>query len=88
MESYSIELVFVASAQLFPENTFSSFTNFLPEQLNLESQWEVAVSEKSDPTMYQNFTDGKFIFLDEETFRVIWILLSGTWSSPFHYGYC
>ena len=55
-----------ASAQLFAENTLSSFTNFLPEQLNLEGQWEVAISETSYPSMYQNVTEGKFMCLDKK----------------------
>ena len=52
--------------ELFPNNTLSSFTNFLPEQLNLEGQWEVAISETSYPSMYQNITEGKFKFFDEK----------------------
>ena len=66
MESLTIELVSNASAQLFPDNTLSSFTNFLPEQLNLEGQWEVAISEISYPSMYQNVTEGKFMFFDKK----------------------
>ena len=66
MESFTIELVSNASAQLFPENTLSSFTNFLPEQLNLDGQWEVAISEISYPSMYQNVTEGKFMFFDKK----------------------
>ena len=50
MESFTIELVSSASAQLFPDNTLSSFINFLPEQLNLDGQWEVAISETKHPT--------------------------------------
>ena len=42
-----MELGFNASGELFPDNTLSSFTNFLPEQLNLQGQWEVAISEIS-----------------------------------------
>ena len=61
MESFTIELVSNASAQLFPDNTLSSFTNFLTEQLNLDGQWEVAISETSYPSMYQNVTEGKFM---------------------------
>ena len=49
MESFTIEMVFNASAQLFPDDTLSCFTNFLPEQLNLEEQGEVAISEISYP---------------------------------------
>ena len=66
MESLTIELVSNASAQLFPDNTLSSFTNFLTEQLNLEGQWEVAISEISYPSMYQNVTEGKFMFFDKK----------------------
>ena len=66
MESFTIELVSNASAQLFPENTLISFTNFLPEQLNLDGQWEVAISEISYPSMYQNVTAGKFLFFDKK----------------------
>ena len=66
MESSTIELVSNASAQLFPDNTLSSFTNFLPEQLNLEGQWEVAISEISHPSMYQNVTEEKFMFFDKK----------------------
>ena len=66
MESYTIELVSNAYAQLFPDNTLSSFTNFLPQQLNLEDQWEVAISEISYPSMYQNVTEGKFMFFDKK----------------------
>ena len=66
MESFTIESVSNASAQLFPDNTLSSFTNFLPKQLNLEGQWEVAISELSYPSMYQNVTEGKFMFFDKK----------------------
>ena len=47
MDSFTKELVANASGELFPDNTLSSFKNFLPEQLNLEGQWEVAISEIS-----------------------------------------
>ena len=66
MYSFTIELVSNAFGELFPVNTLSSFTNFLPEHANLEGQWEVAISEKSYPSMYQNITEGKFKFFDEK----------------------
>ena len=53
-----------ASVQLFPDNTLSSFTSFSPKQLNPESQWDVAISEISYPSKYQNVTEGKFMFFD------------------------
>ena len=54
-----------ASAQLFPDNTVSSYANFLPEQLNLDGQGEVAISEISYPSIYQNVTEEKFMFFDK-----------------------
>ena len=66
MDSFTIELVCNASGDLFPDNTLSSFTNFLPEQVNLEGQWEVAISEISYPSMYQNITEGYFKFFYEK----------------------
>ena len=65
MESLTIELVSSASVQLFPDTTLSSSTNFLQEQLNLDGQWEVAISELSYPSRYKNGTDGKSMFFDK-----------------------
>ena len=72
MEWFTSEFVSNAIAQLFPDNSLSSFTNFLPEQLNLERQWEVAISEKILPitvptqNLSQNVTEGKFSFFDKK----------------------
>ena len=44
---FKIEFVSNASLQLFPINTLSSSTNFMSEQVNLDGQWEVAISEIS-----------------------------------------
>ena len=65
MDSFTIELVSKTFGELFPNNTLSSFTNVLPEQVNLEVQCEVAISEISYPSMYQNKTEGNFKFLTE-----------------------
>ena len=39
----------------------------LPEQINLDGEWEVAITELSYPSLYQNITEGKFFYLDEAT---------------------
>ena len=39
---------------------------FLPDQLNLERRWEVAISEISYPSVYQNVTEGNFMFSDKK----------------------
>ena len=66
MASFTVKLVSNTTGELFPNNTLSSFTNFLPEQVNLEGQWEVAVSEMSYPSMYKNITEGNFKFFNEK----------------------
>ena len=66
MESFTVELDSNAYAQLFTVNTLTSFTNFLPEQLNLEGQKDVEISESSYPSRYQNVTEGKFMFFDKK----------------------
>ena len=66
MESFTIELVSNASAQLYLDKILSSFTNFLPEQLKLDGQWEVAISEISYPSLCQNVTEGKFMIFDKK----------------------
>ena len=66
MDSFTIELVSNASGELFPKDTHNSLRNFLPEQVNLEGQGEVVISEISYPSMYQNITEGKFNFFEEK----------------------
>lgn len=62
MTSFLIELVSNGSVDVYPENTLSSFTNFLPEQINLgEDSWEVALMEISYPAWYNNITEGSLI---------------------------
>ena len=64
MDSFTIELVSNASFNCYPNNSLSSLTNFLPEQIHLKGEWEVAISEISYPSLYQNVTEGKFSFVD------------------------
>ena len=66
MDSCTKKLVSHASGEMFPNSTLSSFTNFLPEQVKLEGQGDVAISETSYPSMYQIITEGKFQFFDEK----------------------
>ena len=60
------ELVSIASAQLAPDKTLSSFTNFLPEQLNLEGQCKVSNTELSYPSLHKNVTEGNVVFSDKK----------------------
>ena len=64
MDSFTIELVSNASFNCYPNSSLSSFTNVQPEQTHLKGEWEVAFSEISYPSLYQNFTEQKFTFVD------------------------
>ena len=44
MNSFTVELFSKASNDCHPNKTLSTFTYFLPEQTNLEREWEVAVT--------------------------------------------
>ena len=66
MELFTIELVSDEFAHFIPDNTHISLTNFLPEQLILEGQWEYAISELSYPSIYDNVTEGTFLFFDHK----------------------
>ena len=64
MESFRIELVSGCTSIFFSDKTLNFFRNFLLEQLTQwEGEWEVAISEKSYPSMYHNVTERKFVFL-------------------------
>ena len=47
MDSLTLESAPNAFGQLFLTNTLSSRTNFLPEEVNLEGQLEIAILEVS-----------------------------------------
>ena len=64
MNSFSIELVFNASFNCYPNKSFSSSTIVLPEQIRLKGEWEIVISEIFYPSLYQVFTGGKFTFVD------------------------
>ena len=40
------------------------YTKFLPQQIHLKGECEVAISEISYPSLYQNVTEEKFTFID------------------------
>ena len=51
MESSLKELVYNASAQLFADKVINTFTKNLPEQLYVEGEWDVDISEITFSTM-------------------------------------
>ena len=64
MNSFTVELVSNASFDCYPNNTLSSFTNFLPEQINLEGEWGLQLQTILS-FLVPDITEGKFFYLDE-----------------------
>ena len=68
MDNFIVELVSNASSSVYPDNTLASFTNFLPEQLYLDGDWEVALLEITYPALYNNITEGNFLVRTTEKY--------------------
>lgn len=66
MKSVLVELVSNASTDIYPSNTLASFTNFFPEEILLDGNWQVALVQVTFPALYYNITDGKFCFKHTE----------------------
>ena len=45
MNEFTVHLVSSASMNIFPQNTLSSFKNYFNEEISLEGDWRVALSE-------------------------------------------
>ena len=63
--TFTLELVSNASMDIYRDNTLSSFTNFLPDQIDLDGTWEVALMEISYPARYMNIVDGRVVYKQE-----------------------
>ena len=63
---FEVHLVSDASHDIFQNNTLSSFTTSLQEEILLEGTWVVALTEISFPTSVQNIPSGEFVELKRE----------------------
>ena len=88
MDSFTVELVSKASEEIFPNNTLSSFTNFLPEEVNLEGQWELVILEKNLPIIVPKSDGGKIQVFGRKFFKIYVSLHSKTWSIHVHHRHC
>ena len=55
-----------ASSQVEPQNTMASFTNFLPDTIELDGSWGVAFVEVSYPGICYNIEGGLMTFHYDE----------------------
>ena len=60
METFTVELHSSASSKLHSQNTNASFTKFLPDQKNVEGEWEVALTVICFPSKFFSITDWSF----------------------------
>ena len=58
--TFTSNLVSNASMTTFPESSLAQFTTLLPEAMQLQGTWEVAVVEISWSNLIKNVTEGKF----------------------------
>ena len=65
---FTINLVPNASMTHFPENSREHFAPLLPEQMQLQGTWEVAVVEISWSNLIKTVTEGQFFVQKVETF--------------------
>ena len=76
MDEFEVHLLSTASSEIFGDNTLASFKNQLPQNISLEGDWRVALSEIIFPSeinnVYTEFfyyvhTAKKRSYLDEES---------------------
>ena len=69
MKLFYLELVSNASSQVYPQNTMASFTNFLPDKIELDGSWEVDIVEVLYPAICYNTEGGLMIIRYDEKFK-------------------
>ena len=60
-DSFTITLVSSAPMKIFIDNLLTSFKNLLSEDIDLQGEWRVALTEITFPTNFNNVTDTKTV---------------------------
>ena len=81
MNSFYLELVSNASSQVYPQNAMASFTNFLPDKIELDGSWEVALVEVSYPGICYNIEGGLMTFHYDEKFKHVFAIPPAVFNS-------
>ena len=68
-DSFSITLVSSASMNIFIDNSLASFKNLLSEDIDLQGEWSVALSEITFPTHFNNVIDTKIVYYKKDKVR-------------------
>ena len=65
-DSFTITLVSSASMNIFNNNSLASFKNLLSENIDLQGEWRVALTEITFPTHINNVTDTKLVYYKKD----------------------
>ena len=68
-DSFSVTLMSSASMNIFMDNSLASFKNLLGEDISLQGEWRVALSEITFPTHFNNVTDTKIVYYKKDKVR-------------------
>ena len=61
-DEFTVHLISTASMDYFRDNTLARFRNFCKEEIALDGDWRVALSEIIFPTKLNNVTDEEFTY--------------------------
>ena len=61
-DEFTVHLISTASMDFFPDNILASFRNFCKEEIALDGDWRVALSEIIFPTKLNNVTDEELTY--------------------------
>ena len=81
MNSFYLELVSNASSQVYPQNATASFTNFLPDKIELDGSREVALVEVSYSGICYNIEGGLMTFHYDEKFKHVFAIPPAVFNS-------
>ena len=61
-DEFTVDLISTASMDYFPDNYFAVFRNFCKEEIALDGEWRVALSEMIFSTKLNNVNDEEFTY--------------------------
>ena len=65
-DSFSITLVSSISMIIFMDISLASFKSLLSEDIDLQGEWRVALTETTFPTYFNNVTDTKIVYYKKD----------------------
>ena len=82
--SFSITLVSFESKNVFKDNTLANFKSLLSEEVSLQGEWRVAVTEITYPTQKNNVTDNNIVYYKKDRVIASMKVEKNKISRPYH----